>query len=74
MPNPPRPIDPPAQSLPIDDEERAMRTQVIRTVVGWLHDDGHDVDARIQALFERYIAGELDKPQLKRAVRASLLN
>ena len=31
----------------LDDEERAFRTQVIKTVVGWLHDDGHEVDAQI---------------------------
>lgn len=40
-------------------------------VVGW---DGHEVDAPIQELFARYIAGELDKPELKRAVSASLLD
>lgn len=74
MPNAPRPTDPPTPPLRVDDEEHAFRTQVIRTVVSWLQDDGYEIDARIQALFDHYIAGELDKPQLKRAVRASLLN
>lgn len=74
MPNAPRPTEPPIPHPPADNEEHAFRSQVIRTVVSWLHDDGYEIDARIQALFDRYIAGELDKPQLKRAVRASLLD
>lgn len=74
MPNAPRPTDPPTPPSLVDDEERAIRSQVIKMVVGWLHDDGHEVDARIQMLFDLYIAGELDKPELKRAVRASLLD
>lgn len=74
MPNAPHPTDPPTPPSLVDDEERAIRSQVIKMVVGWLHDDGQEVDARIQMLFDLYIAGELDKPELKRAVRASLLN
>lgn len=69
MPNAPRPTDPPTPPSLVDDEERAIRSQVIKMVVGWLQDDGHEVDARIQMLFDLYIAGELDKPELKRAVR-----
>lgn len=72
MPNAPRPIHPLPAPVPIANEERAIRSQVIRMIIGWLHNDGHEVDARIRKLFDRYIAGELDKPQLKRAVRASL--
>lgn len=74
MPNAPRPIHSLPAPVPINDDERVIRTQVVRMVVGWLQDDGHEVDARIQMLFDLYIAGELDKPELKRAVRASLLD
>ena len=57
-------------TLPISPEERARRQKAVDTARRSIRLEGLEVDAEGEALFDRYIAGELTRPQLNNAVLA----
>ena len=54
----------------ITEEERARRQKAVTTARDSIRLEGLEVDAEGQALFDRYIAGELTRPELNAAVLA----
>ena len=54
----------------ITDEERARRQKAIDTARRSIRLEGMQVDPEGEALFDRYIAGELTRPELDAAVMA----
>ena len=54
----------------ITEEERARRQKAVTTGRDSIRLEGLEVDAEGQALFDRYIAGEMSRPELNAAVLA----
>lgn len=52
----------------ITEEERARRQRAVNTARDSIRLEGMQVDAEGQALFDRYITGELTRPELNAAV------
>ena len=54
----------------ISTEEQARRQKAVETARRSIRLEGHQVGAEGDALFDRYIAGELTRPELDNAVLA----